>query len=176
MNITKNEISKTRHNYGVNPDLVGTGYFEIGKYDEAGLNCMRVTFSAEQFKETNKKLRNYYEYFNNKEHYYLTAINNLLRQTNFLELFQQFIEKQINEEEFNNELEKYPHRYIVSIENIEDSKIQADISIILNIFNNIDSDVKELTVNEVSELFSIDSAKLLESSTRFVNEDKLLTL
>jgi hypothetical protein len=83
------------------------------------------------------------------EQYYITAINNLLRQINYLELQQQLITNQIDEVQFNKELETHPNKYIITI-----NDISIDKSIILNILSKIDISIRELSVNDIGELFS----------------------
>lgn len=173
----KNELANIQEEYpiGINSSLIGKGYIQIGAFREEGHEFMRVTFPITQFESKKYRLRNYYEYFNKKEFYYVTAINNLLRQTNFLESCQQLIEKQIDDKEFNEELKIHSHKYTITIHDMEDEELKIDIPIILDIFKKIDPEIKELSVDDVGELFSINTCKLLEYTTRFVDENGLVS-
>ncbi len=88
-----------------------------------------------------------------KENFYITAVKNLLKKINFLELYQQLLEDQITESEFNEEIERESSKYIIDIKELQDPD---DLTIILDIVNKITFDLKDFSLNEINELFSVD--------------------
>ena len=87
--------------------------------------------------------------FNNLRHdYCIIAISNLLKKNEFLQLSLQLSERLITEEEFENEVENNPDRYIIQMDNG-----QVNLSLISGILTKIG---KSFTTDQVSEMFSID--------------------
>ncbi len=85
------------------------------------------------------------------EDYYVTAIRNLLKKTNFLELYQQLLEDQISQESFHKELAESSNKYVVDIHPLANKE---DINIIIGIVNRIGYELREFSGNEIDELFS----------------------
>jgi len=84
-----------------------------------------------------------------KENYYLIAINNLLKKSDFLQLSLQFAENGITEKDFETELETNSDKYLIDLhENHE----QTDVNVISEIVEKLHRD---FTVDEISEIFSI---------------------
>lgn len=84
----------------------------------------------------------------------IVAIKNLLKKNRFSELSLDLAEEVITEEEFDQEIDRNPQKYTIDINYLE-SKMEAKI--IANIVSKIS---ENLTVDEVSEIFSVDSDDL----------------
>lgn len=85
-----------------------------------------------------------------KEELCLVAIKNLFKKAEFLQLSLQLSENLITEDEFENEISVNPEKYVIDIKESENPEY---IEIIKNIIIKIG---KVFTIDEVSELFSID--------------------
>lgn len=94
-----------------------------------------------------------------KEYLYITAIENLLKRINFLELLQENSNKSITYEDFLNEIERNPKKYTIEIESNNNPNI---LKIISEIVSKIDPSIKELSTSDVSEMFSIQNDKLFK--------------
>jgi hypothetical protein len=75
-----------------------------------------------------------------------------------LQLLLNLSENTIDEEEFNKELEQNPENYIVDINYLSNP---SDLMIITDIVKKIG---KEFTVDEVSEIFSIESEDIINNT------------
>lgn len=84
----------------------------------------------------------------------IVAIKNLLKKNRYSELSLDLAEEVITEEEFDQEIDRNPQKYTIDINYLE-SKMEAKI--IANIVSKIS---ENLTVDEVSEIFSVDSDDL----------------
>lgn len=101
---------------------------------------------------------NYRKHFNDlRDHYCFTAIRNLIKKNEFLQLSIQLAENLITEDEFESELENNPEKYVIKLEYFN---TPADLHIIGDVLHNIG---KQFTVDEVSELFSIETTSLNNS-------------
>lgn len=128
--------------------------FSISNLDEE----KPVTF---ELTTTKSRLRRFIDYYNKKENLYIKAIKNLLIQNNFLELALQLEEGYISEEEYNRKIEKYPGKYVVQVDNLDEPN---DVKVIQDIMKKMGN---KYSVEEVAELFSLDEEDL---------EDKMLAL
>jgi hypothetical protein len=127
---------------------IGTtnGTEEKGKvYPVKEAALQKLVFSCFSIDEKNKK----------REALFISAIQNLLKKINFLELFQQLQNNQISEKNFEKEISSKAKKYVVQIDKklLPDS---LDYQIILNIINHIGNDIRELSTTEVGEMFSFD--------------------
>jgi hypothetical protein len=91
-----------------------------------------------------------YNYNKSYQKYCITAINNLIKKNEFLQLKLQVSEKILDQEEFDKELQENEEKYLIKLIPLE---CQDDIFVINDIVKNING---ELDVDEVGELFSID--------------------
>ncbi len=97
-----------------------------------------------------------------KENLYITALRNYHKTNNFLKLLNNLSEKLITEEEFGNELNENEDKYVVHAnEEVDLHKLK----IISEIVQKIGID---FSVDEVSELFSIDPIKLEKVSSHLL--------
>ncbi|OQX76808.1 MAG: hypothetical protein B6D64_09235 [Bacteroidetes bacterium 4484_276] len=91
---------------------------------------------------------------NKKDDFCIKAIQNLIIKNNFLELSLELSEDQITEDDYTKEIENNPHKYIIDIEYVQDPN---DIRVINEIVKKIGL---EFSVDEVAEIFSLDSLDL----------------
>ena len=100
-----------------------------------------------------------------KEEFFFTAIKNLIRKNNFYELVIQQKEGQISKKQFDQELKDNPNKYIsqqIKLKNTTDLTFVIDIYRTLEpFFNEIGQN--DISLNEISELFSVDSQQLVET-------------
>jgi hypothetical protein len=123
-------------------------------------NCSQNEIKIELNRDWLKtEITNFARYIKRREDYLFTAIRNLIKKINFLELLQQQLNEEITEDEFDNEITNNPDKYTIQVRPIGNKE---DILIINNIMNKIGFDLREFSVNEVGELFSINPCHLLE--------------
>lgn len=87
-----------------------------------------------------------------KEYLCLTAIRNLLKRNRFLNLAYLHHSGQINGDEFEKEIQKNPEKYAINLNQELTPGVAEKIKDIINKLNE-----REMSVDGVSELFSIDS-------------------
>jgi len=124
---------------------------------------MNINKELQEAKRANfyELYNNYQNYLSKKELFYVKAIKNLVIKNNFLKLSLYHAEKQISNKKFFNEIKNNSEKYAVTINNLNDIN---DILIIDDLIRNMGLD---FTIDEVSELFSLDLNNL---------EDKLSNL
>ena len=84
---------------------------------------------------------------------YNKLVENLFKTKNFLELTIENLTEQISDDDFAKELEEHPEKYMKTI--CQRKPTYEDIKLIVDIVCSVKKD-KELSVADVSELFSID--------------------
>jgi len=89
-----------------------------------------------------------------RDNYCFIAIKNLIKKNEFLQLSLQLSEKLITEDEFENELENNPDKYLIQMNFLDQP---GHIHILSGILNRIG---RTFNTDEVSELFSIDIQSL----------------
>jgi hypothetical protein len=94
------------------------------------------------------------EFKTKKEFLYLTAIDNLLKKTDFLQLTMQLDNDLISNEEFEEELDKNESRYLIKTNQEFDS---YDFIIVRQILSDLN---RNFTHTDASELFSIPVEKV----------------
>lgn len=94
-----------------------------------------------------------YHFFYNKTHSYcITAIKNLLKKENYRDLLEEYTNKEISFEDFQKEIKSFPNKYTIDLgapDSIEDYKIIAKV------MEDVGSDIRDLSVSEVCEMFSV---------------------
>ena len=103
---------------------------------------------------TEPQLRRFVGLYQKKEFLYINALKNLIIQKNFLDLALQLEEGNITEEEYDNEIDTYPEKYVADADLLVQSD---DIAIIKDIIKNMGM---HLTIEEISEIFSLDTEQL----------------
>lgn len=92
-----------------------------------------------------------------KEYLYQSAIQNLVKKTNFLQLYIQLIEDQISEKQYEQELSQNSEKYFIHMEDeVTEHHVHALFLILKKIKNNF-------SIDEVSEVFGIQTDSLLKS-------------
>lgn len=100
-----------------------------------------------------------FHFYDRKEKLYLTGIKNLLKKVNSLELFQRLSNDEMSEDEFEQEISSNKDLYSIEVNR---NYIQLDVDLILGITNSLSDQLKNHTVNDISEMFSIPSEALLK--------------
>lgn len=93
---------------------------------------------------------------NEKEKFYIKAIQNLRKQKEYINLLYQVSNELITDEEFNYELTENEHRYLINIDNHVSNK---NLNLIADIIEKIG---EQFTEDDVTEIFSI-KTDLIES-------------
>ena len=113
-------------------------------YNNAKIDALTGTF--------NPYVKNIYQYIahqDSKEEFYITAIDNLIKKNDYLQLTFQFDQDFISESEFDEELEKNQEKYLITMNpdfREDQFKIISDI---------IPKLKRNFTGDEIAELFSI---------------------
>jgi hypothetical protein len=112
---------------------------------------LRVTTSGYDATILKPEQTNFYSFhWNRKESLYITGIKNLRKKINFIRLNNEFQNDEISDDEFEAEIDNNPEKYIVNVETL---KKESDLLILQEIVEKI---AEDLTIDEVSEIFSID--------------------
>lgn len=126
-------------------------FVDIGEL-EAGAEDKIYWLSEDQIKDHFSKLFILSEVTTLKQDLFITALKNLLRKNNFLELHQQLLTNEISDEEFEELLDNESMKYTIQM-NKTISTLEKNI--ILQIISQIGSDIKDFSVSDVEEMFSI---------------------
>jgi len=97
--------------------------------------------------------------WNEKECYYITAIRNSLRQQNFKELTDSLNEGEITIEEYMNQINNDADKYSISFQKMNSIN---DVAIIKDIMNKVGFQIRDLSISDVAEMFSVNESQLLE--------------
>jgi|ADurb_Total_1213_FD_contig_31_1419976_length_648_multi_2_in_0_out_0_1 hypothetical protein len=126
-------------------------FIEIGEL-EVGAEKNIYWLSEDQIKRHVSKLFMFSEVTTIKQDLYTTALTNLLKKINFLELHQQLLNNEITEEEFDNYLNHDSVKYTIQM-NKSISTLEKHL--IIQIISRIGTDIKEFSYSDIEELFSI---------------------
>lgn len=105
-----------------------------------------------------------FQRFVNKERLYITAISNLYKKVDYLQLTMQLDNELITEVEFDYELDTFENRYLISS---NDNFKSDDFELAVSIANNVSQ--REFTSDELAEMFSIP----LERVNKFLHDYEL---
>lgn len=93
-----------------------------------------------------------------REKIYVTAIKNLIKQKNYLNLIYELSNDLIDEEEFNDELENNESQYLINVaQNLNSTNKLKNL---INVLNNIDENFNE---EDLMEVFSISDAFIFKN-------------
>ncbi len=100
-----------------------------------------------------------------KDGFFLTAIKNLIRKNNYLELTIQQIEGEITKKEFDKELKNNSEKYVIEIDQLKDP---TDVTFIIQIYKSLepflkDIDRENIGLDEISEMFSVNQQQLVDA-------------
>ena len=88
------------------------------------------------------------------------VIRNYIRKENFSNLNQDLDNEEITEEQFETELKTCPNKYTIEISPLQN---YSDMSNIVELVAKIGHNLKDFTVSDVSEMFSVQEDDLLKS-------------
>lgn len=126
-------------------------FIDIGEV-EVGSENKTYWLSEDQIKRHVSKLFMLSEVTSIKQELYVTAIVNLLKKVNFLELNQQLLNNEISDDEFDNLLTSESFKYTIQM-NKTISPVEKNL--IIQIISQIGSNIKEFSISDIEELFSI---------------------
>ncbi|MGE0932488.1 hypothetical protein [Peijinzhouia sedimentorum] len=129
--------------------------FAISRNDQIDVIKGKVNRSTETLFSL---LKDNYE----REKYYITAIKNLLKQKNYINLIYELTNNLINEEEFNFELSENESKYLIKANEQLDSLHK--IKTLINVLNNIDENLHE---EDLIEIFSISDSFIFKNIALF---------
>ncbi|MFZ1785382.1 MAG: hypothetical protein WAU23_09255 [Ferruginibacter sp.] len=145
-----------------NFEISTTSFFtneDSGEYKIViGNNSASNTFpvSWDKFKKADRK----YSYTIRNEQLLVLAIRNMIRKSNFNELNDALEEGEITDDEYNYQLDSYTDKYAITLKKLDN---QSDINNIMDLSLKISHNIKEFTLSEVSELFSVKENDLLQT-------------
>lgn len=100
-----------------------------------------------------------------KTELYKTAIKNLLKMKNHSELYGDLENKVITQKEYESEVTENAEKYVIDVHTSDPIKM---VPIIVDIINELGMPAKDLSVDEVCTIFSIDSTSFVEEYDRFL--------
>lgn len=142
---------------------VYTPDFTILKSKGRHKNTVTFTLSEDTVRNVIKSVNNFNNYHSSKEELYVTAIRNLLKKNNYLNLALKLSEGDISEDEFDKEIENNPKEYIIELNEIKDEDTLYHIT---ELVKNIG---KSFTIGEVSELFSIEDDSIINTYNKIAH-------
>ena len=98
------------------------------------------------------------KYSQRNEALLIEAIKNIVRKQNFSELTESLDDNKITEEQYHIELEKNSNKYAITLDNL---KSPDDITNIIDLSFRIGNNLREFTVSEVAEMFSVNESVLI---------------
>ncbi len=117
-------------------------------------NSVSMFINIQEMASYVESAKNNFSYNLKKENLYVTAIVNLIKKTEFLQLLIQLSEKSITEAEYDKEIEENPSKYIIETDYLNSLD---DLSIIGEIVRKIGLSMQ---TDEVAEMFSIELSSL----------------
>ena len=100
---------------------------------------------------------------------YLTAIKNLIKMRNFANLSNDVENNDITNEEYEKELQENPKKYVIDVKNSDPIKM---VPIIAKIIEDIGEPAKDLSVDDVCTIFSIDVVLFMEAYEKYITSKK----
>ena len=114
-----------------------------------------------EFKVRKIDVHNFINIVNVKEVLYSDAITNLMKKSKFLQLYIQLIEEQISEDEYDKELNENPANYFI---NMKEVKSNLEYAALFQVMQNLP---KDITLDEVSEIFGIKTHSMIQQHVNF---------
>ncbi len=137
-------------NYTAKEEEFGT-FIDIGEV-EVGSENKTYWLSEDQIKRHISKLFMLSEITSIKQDLYIIAIKNLLKKANLLELNQELLNNEISDEEFDDLLINDSFKYTIQMNK---SLTAIEKILIAQIISQIGTDIKEFSISDIEELFSI---------------------
>jgi len=157
-------INISNPSYDYNANESGSTFYKIKFSDADDKNFIEFQLPKDQFGDIFKRAIIDNETNAIREIYSITAIRNLLKKNNFLQLNLDLSNQLLNEEEFNNEIENKPGKYVIEMREIENPQ---DLFVISDIVNKVG---QQFTIDEVSELFSVDTNSLNKGLNQIIGK------
>lgn len=132
----------------------------IGNQDTGATNTYYIEWAL-----FNKGSKSYPE----REVLLIGAIRNFIRKINFSELNESLDDGEINEDEFNYEIDNNNDKYAITLRNIQ---FPEQVILIADLINKIGFDLRDLTTSEVSEMFSVKESQLISTVNLFRDQIK----
>lgn len=162
---------------GSNNDFDGNIWIVLEKKDEDGTKILKsppvpIAKFIHGMSNFANKLSPYIK--NSTEIYYISAIRNLLKRINLLELNLSYTNEEINDSEYENELKSNKKKYLIELKNYKSEELSSMIPNILYVYSSIGNEIRDLSIAEVSKLFNINPKQLCEFSDKFKTSESTL--
>jgi hypothetical protein len=128
-----------------------------------GADKIEFDAKASVVQELLKKSKKFNTDFLKKEVYYVTAIRNLIKKNNYLQLLYDLAEGNITEQDYESELDTNSAKYLIEWNKLENPN---DVKTIASIVKKIGL---EFTVDEVADMFSIDGEDIISNTEALSN-------
>lgn len=138
----------------------GIGNFPMKDYDKNSFETsFKINYSSfenegARFRVSSSDFEHITNIFTLKDYFKDTAIQNLIKKTKFLQLYIQLIEEQIDEDEYEQELEGKSDEYFITLK-----ELQSDLDYIA-LMAALQKLPKSLSIDDVSEIFGIQHESL----------------
>ncbi len=106
-------------------------------------------------------LQNILKDYKEKERLYIKAINNLIKQKEYLNLLYQVSNQLITEEEFSQELEENENKYLIHVNEKLDVK---KLELLSEIISNLEEDLSDDDISEIFAVRTDNIEKLIEEN------------
>lgn len=155
-----NEIDTQRSQ----PDLSGIDTYIDIKIEEGAIDPQKhktpyckVELSMDNLNEKLTYKKSYYEFLLMCYNASTLAIQNLLRKENHSELLDDLYNNEVSKEEYEEHIKSNPEKYVIRLNKLD--KPEEVFAVINKVINDLD-DVREFSLSDVSELFSIEPSEL----------------
>ena len=104
--------------------------------------------------------------YKRNEELLIGVVRNFIRKENFTVLHEEFNNDEITETQFENELKTNSNRYTINICSLQHD---SDLENIVELVDKIGNGLKDFSVSDVSEMFSVSEQDLLKPSKAKIN-------
>jgi hypothetical protein len=149
----KMEFGVTITGFPDEEQYVPYNYHEMGMF-RVGSGAREITSKSLFYDDPKggKVIFTYHSAHHIRHHYCIIAIRNLLKKENYRDLLEEFTNKEITFEVFREELEKNHQKYTIEL---QENFFDGDIDLIMQIMKDIGEDIRDLSISDVSEMFSL---------------------
>lgn len=131
-------------------------YYTINIEENVNSESFTVYITDEQFTSFRDRFVSYNNFLERTKDYCIIALRNFIKREMLDEILEKHEEEMISEEEFEGLIND--DKYIISLRKLVDTQ---DLIIINDIIDQIGYDLKEFSVNDVSQMFSIDPREII---------------
>ena len=143
----------------IDPESVNTGNLPLDKFNMVWGNPNATTSFLVSWDDLGRGLRRIHHTKRNEE-LLIIALRNQMRKVNFTELNEELEEGNISDEDYNNELERNSEKYAIALMDIENPN---DIYNIVELVDIVGVNLRNFSMSEVSEMFSVKESALLDN-------------